>query len=115
MHIEHKSKLTRRPRRYFSPYPLVENEVDDGKDKEESGGPSSRAYTKIPGVHRATARSHGRTSDLLAGGLGRTHVVGERSMLWVCEMCFKYMTDGLSWELHKVSLNYFGEEKVLRG
>lgn len=25
-----------------------------------------------------------------------------KSMLWVCEMCFKYMTDGPSWELHQV-------------
>ncbi len=56
--------------------------------------------TRIPGVTRATVRSHGRTSDLLAGGLLRPHT-GE-SMLWVCHFCFKYMADGVPWELHKV-------------
>lgn len=56
---------------------------------------------RIPGVQKVTARSHGRTSDLLAGGLGRAHG-GEKSMLWVCEMCFKYMADNNSYELHVV-------------
>lgn len=55
---------------------------------------------KIPGVARATARSHGRTSDLLAGGLLRTNTGA--STLWVCHFCFKYMSDGVPWELHKV-------------
>lgn len=86
--------------RYFSPYPLAESEADDGG---ASHAPASSAQApRIPGVHRATVRSHGRTSDLLAGGLGRTHGVGERSILWVCDRCFKYMADGLSWELHVV-------------
>ncbi|TFK66090.1 acyl-CoA N-acyltransferase [Pluteus cervinus] len=82
---------------YFSPYPLIETEVDDIGQAD--------ARFKIPGVHRTTVRSHGRTSDLLAGGLGRTHA-GDRSTLWVCEMCFKYMTDGMSWEIHQKSCQW---------
>ncbi|KAH9487261.1 Histone acetyltransferase ESA1 [Psilocybe cubensis] len=78
---------------YFSPYPLTETEAD------EVASASNQAAIKIPGVARATARSHGRTSDLLAGGLHRQHS-GE-SMLWVCHFCFKYMADGGPWELHK--------------
>ncbi|KAF8174723.1 acyl-CoA N-acyltransferase [Pholiota molesta] len=77
---------------YFSPYPLTETEADEFID-----APAQPA-TKIPGVARATVRSHGRTSDLLAGGLLRPHT-GE-SMLWVCHFCFKYMADGTPWELH---------------
>lgn len=86
--------------RYFSPYPLTESEVDELALNQ----PTSTGLTqspRIPGVHKVTARSHGRTSDLLAGGLGRTHA-SEKSILWVCEMCFKYMADGSSYELHVV-------------
>ncbi|THG96413.1 hypothetical protein EW026_g5416 [Hermanssonia centrifuga] len=60
----------------------------------------SLSTARIPGVARASFKSHGRTSDLLAGGLGRTHGAGEKSVLWVCDKCFKYMSEGLSWELH---------------
>jgi len=87
--------------RYFSPYPLTESEVDDISISQGQSSSASQGL-RIPGVHRATLRSHGRTSDLLAGGLGRTHALGEKSMLWVCDRCFKYMADGLSWELHTV-------------
>jgi hypothetical protein len=62
---------------------------------------SNQSLTKIPGVVRATPRSHGRTSDLLAGGLQRHNTTGE-SLLWVCHFCFKYMAEGGPWELHKV-------------
>jgi len=86
--------------RYYSPYPLVETEPDD-----LAASSSSQSYNKIPGVSRATPRSHGRTSDLLAGGLGRYHS-GEAT-LWVCHFCFKYMVDGIPWESHKVSLWHF--------
>ncbi|KAI0761183.1 acyl-CoA N-acyltransferase [Trametes elegans] len=82
---------------YFSPYPLTEAEADD------TGTPSAHtphSAAKIPGVSRSSIRSHGRTSDLLAGGLGRTHSTGQHSTLWVCDRCFKYMAEGLSWELH---------------
>jgi hypothetical protein len=84
--------------RYFSPYPLTESEADE---LAVTPGSTASQPVKIPGVHKVTARSHGRTSDLLAGGLGRAHA-GERSMLWVCEMCFKYMADCNSYELHIV-------------
>ncbi|KAL6305597.1 acyl-CoA N-acyltransferase [Sparassis latifolia] len=82
---------------YFSPYPLTEAEADDQVPTPSSHGPASAG--KIPGVSRSTVRAHGRTSDLLAGGLGRSHGV-EKAMLWVCDRCFKYMAEGLSWELH---------------
>lgn len=80
--------------RYFSPYPLT--------DEEESSQPSTGPGPKIPGVARTTARSHGRTVDILAGGLHRYHSDGHRADLYVCDMCFKYMADPVSWELHKV-------------
>ncbi|KDR68729.1 hypothetical protein GALMADRAFT_256551 [Galerina marginata CBS 339.88] len=79
---------------YFSPYPLSEAEAED-----LLASASNQPSTKIPGVARTTGRSHGRTSDLLAGGLLRQHP-GE-SVLWVCHFCFKYMADGVPWELHK--------------
>ncbi|KAJ3735360.1 acyl-CoA N-acyltransferase [Lentinula guzmanii] len=81
---------------YFSPYPLTENE-----DAELSIAPQERstsAANRIPGVYRITNRSHGRTSDMLAGGMGR---LVEKEILYVCDMCFKYMTDVSTWELHK--------------
>ncbi|KAG6868159.1 hypothetical protein C0993_007049 [Termitomyces sp. T159_Od127] len=61
---------------YFSPYPLTETEIEDPT--------SSDATPKIPGVTKATARSHGRTSDLLAGGLlrGATGPGTEKAQLW---------------------------------
>ncbi|KAK2459774.1 hypothetical protein APHAL10511_008206 [Amanita phalloides] len=104
---------------YFSPYPLIETEIDDSMASSSTSLPSPTlqppssaptpraqrggAFAKIPGVPRTTPRSHVRTSDLLAGGLGRQYVGpgGERATLWVCDMCFKYMADGLTWEMHK--------------
>ncbi|KAF8878430.1 acyl-CoA N-acyltransferase [Infundibulicybe gibba] len=85
---------------YFSPYPLTETETDEAPLSHNTNGTGSHGPGRIPGVNKATPRSHGRTSDLLAGGLGRTQLV-EKAMLWVCEMCFKYMADGSSWELHR--------------
>ncbi|CAL1696908.1 unnamed protein product [Somion occarium] len=83
---------------YFSPYPLTETEIEEQVSTPGShGGPST---PRIPGVARSSLRSHGRTSDILAGGLGRSHGAGEKSMLWVCDKCFKYMAEGVSWELH---------------
>ncbi|KAH0590063.1 hypothetical protein H2248_000239 [Termitomyces sp. 'cryptogamus'] len=79
---------------YFSPYPLTETEIDDPT--------SSDATPKIPGVTKATARSHGRTSDLLAGGLlrGATGPGTEKAQLWVCQQCFKYMSEWALYENH---------------
>ena len=97
--------IMRRHSRYFSPYPLIETEMDEPPSTSSVGPPGAPlSSTRIPGVSRSTVRSHGRTSDLLAGGLGRSHGTGEKSTLWVCDKCFKYMTEGLSWELHVVRI-----------
>ncbi|KAF5376893.1 hypothetical protein D9615_007224 [Tricholomella constricta] len=85
---------------YFSPYPLTDTELDDPPPASAASSAAGVMTPKIPGVHKATARSHGRTSDLLAGGLGRNYVGGEKAMLWVCQQCFKYMADGNSYDLH---------------
>ncbi|KAG6331645.1 hypothetical protein ID866_7446, partial [Astraeus odoratus] len=108
---------------YFSPYPLTESEMEDptytnacastSSPASPGGKPPSSAPAvahkpsksgarppKIPGVQRTTLRSHGRTSDLLAGGLTRSHLTGDKSVLWVCERCFKYMSEGSVWEMH---------------
>ena len=98
--------------RYFSPYPLTETEINEHASGSTPGPThshvgSSISAGRIPGVARASLRSHGRTSDLLAGGLGRNHgAAGEKSTLWVCDKCFKYMAEGQSWELHVVSVGY---------
>ncbi|KAF8499008.1 acyl-CoA N-acyltransferase [Russula emetica] len=57
---------------YFSPYPLTDG---DGED----------------------VIGHGRTMDLFAGAVNRENA---SEILWVCDRCFKYMTDGTSWEVH---------------
>ncbi|KAF8060843.1 acyl-CoA N-acyltransferase, partial [Lyophyllum atratum] len=90
---------------YFSPYPLTDTEIDEPPPAVPSTSTASPSLPhphtpKIPGVQKATPRSHGRTSDLLAGGLGRNYVGGEKAMLWVCQQCFKYMADGNSYDLH---------------
>jgi histone acetyltransferase MYST1 len=85
--------------RYFSPYPLT--------DEEETYQPLAGTGPRIPGVARTTARSHGRTVDILAGGLHRYHSDGHRADLYVCDMCFKYMADPVSWELHKVRISHW--------
>lgn len=56
-------------------------------------------------LHRTSLRSHGRTADMLAGGLNRdiSRENGQPSILWVCDRCFKYMTDGVPFEIHAVS------------
>lgn len=37
--------------------------------------------------------------DLFAGAVNRENA---SDLLWVCDRCFKYMTDGTSWEVHMV-------------
>lgn len=64
--------------------------------------PQPSAGQRIPGLPRPPPRNHGRTLDLLAGGLSRTHSQVEHSVLWVCDRCFKYMGDGTVWESHVV-------------
>ena len=88
--------------RYFSPYPLTDIEEDLAVLST-----SGTQQPKIPGVQKTTARSHGRTSDLLAGGLGRSFAGPEKAMLWVCQQCFKYMADGALYDLHVVCFFLF--------
>lgn len=59
------------------------------------------------GIPRATLRAHGRTADLVAGGLGRDSAPSGYTTLWVCDRCFKYMREGVHWELHTVSSLHF--------
>ncbi|KAJ6567747.1 acyl-CoA N-acyltransferase [Mycena vulgaris] len=99
---------------YFSPYPLIETEESEvlvsgsntvnGQPASNNGAGFSPASPapKIPGVRHTTARSHARVLDLLTNGLGR----GEKSMLWVCEFCFKYMADGTLYEMHRLKCTY---------
>lgn len=76
----------------------------EGKDDETPVDPLAAARTSVatprtPGVPR-TLKTHGRTADIVAGGLGRDNLNGEAT-LWVCDCCFKYMRDSVSWEYHK--------------
>ena len=91
------------PCRYFSPYPLSESEVEEIAAASATNKlSSSRAHN----VNRASLRSHGRTSDLLAGGLGRETASGQKAILWVCDRCFKYMREGHALELHSVRFSF---------
>ncbi|KAI5989178.1 hypothetical protein EDC04DRAFT_2817075, partial [Pisolithus marmoratus] len=75
---------------YFLPYPLTESEAEDTatayRPPLSRTSPTSSSDIpsrlpkpvgrppKIPSVQRTTLRSHGRTSELLAGGLTRLHL-----------------------------------------
>ncbi|TDL28905.1 acyl-CoA N-acyltransferase [Rickenella mellea] len=88
---------------YYSPYPLSDAEADDTSN---NSGPSHKGSAvsssmRIHNVPKTSVRAHGRTSDLLAGGLSRNNASAEKSNLWVCDRCFKYMRDGSTLELHK--------------
>lgn len=109
--------------RYFSPYPITEAESDElsmamgaprkaavpdqagaeGSAPPEAGKPSKKVAGQR-NLHRTTLRSHGRTADMLAGGLNRDLIRenGQPNILWVCERCFKYMNEGIPYEIHKV-------------
>ncbi|KAH9939012.1 acyl-CoA N-acyltransferase [Epithele typhae] len=81
---------------YFSPYPLSE-------EADETAAPSARGQSSSvrgSGVARPAQPAHGRTSDLFVGGATRSSGLGHNATLWVCDRCFKYMADGISWELH---------------
>ncbi|KDQ30085.1 hypothetical protein PLEOSDRAFT_1037788, partial [Pleurotus ostreatus PC15] len=67
---------------YFSPYPLTEVETDDIPVLNVGTMSPSTSASKIHGIARTSARSHGRTSDLLAGGLQRSHMSSEKAILW---------------------------------
>ncbi|KZV95624.1 acyl-CoA N-acyltransferase [Exidia glandulosa HHB12029] len=87
---------------YFSPFPMLETE---GKDDETPVDPlaaarvASAPSSRPAGVIRTTLKAHGRTADIVAGGLGRDKLQGEAN-IWVCDRCFKYMRDSSSWEYH---------------
>lgn len=73
---------------------------------ESPGRGSPAVFQPVPGGPGApTLRAHGRTAALMASsGVGATFAApGEPTKLWVCDRCFKYMRDGVSWELHNVS------------
>ncbi|EJD55240.1 hypothetical protein AURDEDRAFT_179022 [Auricularia subglabra TFB-10046 SS5] len=103
---------------YFSPYPITETEhaqahpQHNGKDHSVSDAAppspprsaSASGSRRPSGVVRTTLRAHGRTADIVAGGLGRDNVQGETTM-WVCERCFSYAPDGASLEFHLRSCN----------
>ncbi|KAJ8088860.1 hypothetical protein PM082_014106 [Marasmius tenuissimus] len=76
---------------YFSPYPLTDSHHED----------TELVSASTSNVNRGHTASRARASDLFAGGLYKHTGQGDKAILWVCEMCFKYMTDGPSWEAHK--------------
>ncbi|KAL7408984.1 acyl-CoA N-acyltransferase [Mrakia frigida] len=112
---------------YFSPYPLSAAEdgpapINSNGSKGGGGGggrptTSSKPPTTLPAslgaegavmgaskvlsIPRTTLRAHGRTSDLLAGGLGGGEEMGGRGDLFVCDGCFKYMREFDSYEGHR--------------
>jgi histone acetyltransferase HTATIP/histone acetyltransferase MYST1 len=109
--------------RYFSPYPITESEseelsqaisketsansradTDNSHSPAAKNGSTTTRKTTGKGLHRTTLRSHGRTADMLAGGLNRDIALknGEPNVLWVCNKCFKYMNEGLPYEIHTV-------------
>ncbi|KAG6373170.1 acyl-CoA N-acyltransferase [Boletus reticuloceps] len=79
---------------YYSPYPLTESEAEESAPAQDR---SSTPTIKTSGVNR---RPHARTSDVLAGDLAHSQLAGEKSVMWVCDRCFKYMAEGSTWELH---------------
>jgi hypothetical protein len=93
--------------RYYSPYPLTELEEMEERALNAQAAAAPPPLTpagsfKVP-LHRHS-RAHGRTVDLFAGGLQRHRASGPQPTLWVCERCFSYMSDSLSWEMHQVNL-----------
>ncbi|KAF8588449.1 acyl-CoA N-acyltransferase [Ramaria rubella] len=91
---------------YFSPYPVSESEQDEGSAPTSSdpfkAARAADRQRQMGGLPRSTLRAHGRTADLVAGGLGRNSnaVPSGYTTLWVCDRCFKYMREGVQWELH---------------
>ncbi|KAF8531027.1 acyl-CoA N-acyltransferase [Gautieria morchelliformis] len=90
---------------YFSPYPVSDIEQEEGLVPASSDPfAAARAADRQRlhgGMSRSTHRAHGRTADLVAGGLSRdSNVPLGDTTLWVCDRCFKYMREGVLWELH---------------
>ncbi|KAG9013238.1 hypothetical protein FRB90_006108 [Tulasnella sp. 427] len=106
---------------YYSPYPVAEDSEAvplsssaphppasgrKGREKDRGASTDNRLDSPVPlGPGGPTLRAHGRTADLLAAsGAGRAGASGDQAKLWVCDRCFKYMREGVSWQLHIVSL-----------
>lgn len=87
---------------------MAESEQEEGTITSSDPFAAARAAEKQRmqgGVSRATVRIHGRTADLVAGagGLNRDPAPSAGyTTLWVCDRCFKYMREGVHWELHTV-------------
>ena len=71
------------------------------EDLEASSSTPQPLQMRIPGGWRTAGRSHARTLDLLMRKLENTRG-GDRAALFVCEMCFKYMTDSVAYNAHTV-------------
>ena len=84
---------------------MSESEQEEGTITSSDPFAAARAADKQrqQGGVRTTLRAHGRTADLVAGGLGRGSAPSGYTTLWVCDRCFKYMREGVHWELHTVS------------
>ncbi|KAF7324764.1 Histone acetyltransferase [Mycena kentingensis (nom. inval.)] len=82
---------------YFSPYPLSDADEPEVPVPSANGvNGNSNAAPRVPGQRQNTNRSHLRVLDLYTGNGVRT----ERPWLYVCEFCFKYMTDPNQFEAH---------------
>ena len=76
------------PIRYYSPYPPAETDAyDTNASASQRTSPFAQPGSSCVAVH---------------GHQGRTQGLGLKPLLWVCDRCFKYMSDGRSWELHVV-------------
>ncbi|CAK5274212.1 unnamed protein product [Mycena citricolor] len=96
---------------YFSPYPLAEHEDQElsaltNAVNGHANNTNVLTAARIP--RHGTVRSHTRVLDLFAGGQTRS----ETPLLWVCQYCFKYMTDVALYEKHKCNLKHPPGRKV---
>lgn len=95
------SPLTPNMCRYYSPYPLADD--DDTSASVISNRGSSRGTGKgngrgAQGSKRGGTRGRGRLEGSASPG--------DDSILWVCDRCFKYMRDGAMLELHLVITSF---------
>ncbi|KAK0475754.1 acyl-CoA N-acyltransferase [Armillaria novae-zelandiae] len=82
---------------YFSPY--VTSEKPDPPGDQESQQDPLIDHVRTHIVQRSTLPTQGRAVDFACGTAKAAGL--EKSVLYVCDMCFKYTTDGMTWELHK--------------
>ncbi|KAG9040352.1 hypothetical protein FS837_000761, partial [Tulasnella sp. UAMH 9824] len=113
---------------YYSPYPVADDAEAPPlsssshppasgrkwREKERGGSAEEGLDSPAPGPPTAPPqRAHGRTAELLAAsGAGRPGGSMDQAKLWVCDRCFKYMREGIPWELHTLfcqNLALFGK------